>query len=449
MHGMTDILLHFIGTGTAVVCVLLVGQGILRWLGDVKARRRRLKIAAVIAAILLFCIFVNFKWGDIIKVLGDESSSEEMTRVFIVVSKIMVKLLMLGAIVGPVVVLLLFVYFCIRKVLKSIFQWEEKGGNRSLGDRIGNGSEEMKYIAKLPIVKFMITWGIMAVFIIMPLLMGEQKALEPSSMSETWKNGVYRIAYFVGIEEADGKGDIEDAGTGQGMGGFIRDGIYRVAYFQKAEGTESGESAKGSFFNALGKYILDFVIVLGVGFAAVQIVYSIIDNVFSGKGERSLLDEYSSSIGVLAVGVSLLWTIQDKDFLKKRPIEMITDCFKSFAHVVFIITLAILTLEIIRLLLDMREKLIRKEARHLFVSLVGQVTMLLAVVLDSIYGAVSNTIGAPSDNDAINRVKEKIKLHVVWTMEEHLEEHLEEGRTEEIKEHNTTFSRFDKKVTRK
>ena len=202
----------------------------------------------------------------------------------------------------------------------------------------------------------------------------------------------------------------------------------------------NSSNAGESFYKQLSSYVLIFIIVLGVGFATIKILYSIVNRTFAEKGEKELLDEYSAPIGLLAVGVSLLWTITKEDSdLWGDPLGTITALLKSFAAVIFIVALAILTLEIIRLLMDMREKIIRQEAKLLFVSLVGKASIVLLEMLNSIYGALNNVIGNAND-DMLGKIHDQIRNEMI---------HVIKKQINDKKEYETVFWGFDEKITKK
>ena len=57
-------------------------------------------------------------------------------------------------------------------------------------------------------------------------------------------------------------------------------------------------------------YMLVYVIVLGVGFSIARILYAIVKDNLNQKQTATLIDEYSSSMGVLGVGVSILLVLR-------------------------------------------------------------------------------------------------------------------------------------------
>ena len=98
-----------------------------------------------------------------------------------------------------------------------------------------------------------------------------------------------------------------------------------------------------------------------------------------------------------------------------------------------------MTLETIRLLVDMSERLIRVEAKYLFIFLVGQATILLLSMLNSIYGAVNAIIGDKAGT-ALDQIQDKIRNAMIAAMDRQLD-----GQ----KNHKRTFSGFTGKSTKK
>lgn len=422
MKEITDFLTICIWFGTVILCVVLVVTGILRWISHM--RSSKLKIAAWIAFVVL-CLIALFNNIDSVLELGNSETNGDVTNLFINISKITVKVLMLGVVVGSAVMLLFFVFYFMVVVIKTVC--EHKKYNGALSKKLNDESKELRSVLKSSLVKFVITWGILAVFVILPLLMGNS---DDQSMAETWKNGIEKIASFVGTDTG---------GYGNELAVQSISGEDESEPNNNSKEYCSGE--KTSFYNALAGYILIFIVVLGVGVAAVKILYSIIDNTFTNGNEGSLLGEYSSSIGVLAVGVALLGTFQDKDFFSKSPLEMLGECVKSFSFVTVIVAVIILTLEIIRLLMDMRIKLIRQEGKYLFISLVGQASILLLVTINYVCDAVNNVIGSVTSSKT-EQVQKEIQQKMIEAMREQLKEQRPEDKF-------VIFPAFSGKVTKK
>lgn len=379
--------------GTMIICIILIINGIWRWLGNSDLRSSRLKSAAWIAAVILGVMLLIYRQTDLMNLFSDPETNDGLTSVVVNASKILVKLLMLGAVVACVLLLLCVVFLFVRYAVNIIKQIKtENKDNKQLIQNLQDKSQELSEIIKTPIFILVITCGILGVFTIMPLLMGESGT---ESLNETWHDGVKKIASYAGNESAE---------------------------------------------HPLLIYILIFIIVLGVGCAVIQILYSIIRNIFTQKKGNGIIDEYSGSMGILSVGMSILWTLQKKNVNIFAPdSNTISEFLKSFGTVLLIIAVGILVLETIRLLVDMSERLIRIEGKYLFIFLVGQSTILLLSILNSICGAV-NAIIDNKENSALDQIQNKIRNAMIAAMDQQIN-----GQ----KEHKRTFSGFIGKSTKK
>ncbi|MCM1118687.1 MAG: hypothetical protein NC543_04925 [bacterium] len=428
MEGITNILIFCFGFGIQILCAILVMRGVWNWFKRGKTQIDRQSNMAFWISLIVLVILSIINNSDILNLLKDEQGNKEITTIFINTSKIMVKVLMLGTVVVAAIMLLFFAVYFMYKVIAIV-----ASKRNTLENDLAETSKKLGEILRTPIIIYVITWGIMAIFVVLPLLMGNQG--NQDGMANAWKRGVVRIACFVESETVQVKdsGDVEI--------GNAKDILEEVDLENnEVENTTVLENVGESFYQALVKYILIFIVVLGLGFATVRILYSIIDNTFSTKNSNVLIDEYSGSMGVLVVGVSILWTIQDKEFFQQPPLDMLADCIKSFGFVIFIVAMTILTLEIIRLLMDMKETLIRKEARYIFISLVGQVAILLLEVMNSICKAVNGAVGNP-ENENMDQIEVRMKKKMIFIMDQ------ESGNIKN--EENMMFPSFSKKITKK
>ena len=89
--------------------------------------------------------------------------------------------------------------------------------------------------------------------------------------------------------------------------------------------------------------------------------------------------------------------------------------------------------------MDMKETLIRKEARYLFISLVGQAALLISGILRSVYCGV-NSISGIEENSKLGRILEKLESKIIQVMDEEIQSR---------KKYKMTFSGFDEKTTKK
>lgn len=388
--------------GTKIVCIVLIVTGIWRWLAHPGKRAERLDTAAWISAAVLGAMLLSQQRVDVVGMF-DRDTSDNLTSVVIYVSKSAVKLLMLGAVVACVLLLLCVVFLFVRYAVSVI--WRARPGNSSgknLAKELGNTSRELSEIMKSPILILIITCGIVGVFVIMPLLMGN----------------ISDDASLTSDKVAEESGEVQPMDGDQpthSLSVIWQDGVIRIAHF--------GGNDSGKFSNALFTYILIFIIILGMGCAVMQILYSIISDILITKRGNGLIDEYSGSMGIMAVGVSILWTLQKKDVdifdPKANALKIISEFLKSFGVVLLIIAVGILVLEVIRLLMDMKEEFIRIEARCLFICLGGEAALLLLDVLISLYGAVSSAIGGKG-NAALEQIQEKLRNSIIKTMDQQL-----------------------------
>lgn len=425
------------------MCFALIVSAVLRWLAPAKERPKRLNQLAAFAAIILCFICLSAMWSTLGHMLepgvdsGVEGSMAAASNVeaFIGVFSLITKLLLLGTVMASTTVLVLVIVLFLGHGLKAIFAAGTQE-TEPLKEELKDISKRLAAIMKSPILIAVITWGILALFITLPFLMGNS---EKGDLAETWISGVDKIVSFgsesyektLGSDDLDqGTGESEESNPGQD---------FSSGQSEASEAENSGsDNAKRIFYQQLLKYILVTVIVLGVAFAVFKLLYSIISRTFTVEKAYDLIDEYSGAIGVLSVGVAMLWTLQGNVYVMDASGKLFLAFLKSFGMVMLIVALIILTLEVIRLLLDMREKLIRQEARFLFVALVGEISLLLLSAITSIYEAANHAMGNSNDSSlegVLNLIKEKI----VWTMKKHLPA---------SKEYKRTFSGFSETVSK-
>lgn len=421
MDGLKSVLTFCLWTGICIICVVLVGKGIWCWYCNKENGKAQKNTASWIALVVLFIL------QDIIPKMGvgnfwmENLINKEVSDLFFDVSSFVIKILILGAVGSTVIILLLCLYF-MYKVIEMIFN-KEQSGSEGLADKFVKASSKLNEVLKTPIIKYIIVWGITVIFIVLPFLMG--KAYEKADLAETWKAGIFRIIDFIESDEASSEDSTDQITEGADL--------------------ENGDAANNAtvnetFYSAIVQYVLTFIIILGVGFATVRILYSIVNDTFANRKNRTLVEEYSTSIGVLAVGVSILWSMKRGYFFNDEPEKMMLECIKSFAAVVVIIAIGIFTLEIIRLLMDMREKIIRKEGRYVFIALVGQAGILLLEMINSIFKAMNNAIGK-FEQGKMDQIQAKIKEKMIIAMQKEMEGNADKG--------NSIFPAFSKKITKK
>lgn len=413
--------------GGVGLCLALLVGAVLRWLASSTKRAARMnKLAAIAAAALCAAGLLFVMRGTIAKAFGGtEGSAKEAMVTTIGAVQLLLKLLLLGLGVVSIVALFAVIAVFLEHGLKAVFDAGVQETD-SLEKRLNVIGKRFKIILKNPAVTAITTWGLLALFFFLPLLAGNSST---GSLTETWKSGVQEIVTF-----ADSDKKTEADASQMSMSPDIGDST--PAKTQASKGGNE-EEAGDRFFRQLLQYISFAVILPGVAFAVFKLLFSILSQAFAGTGKNDILDEYSGAIGVLGVGVAVLWTIQKKSFSHLELSELIFEFLKAFCVVMLLIALIVLTLEIIRLLLDMRQKLIRQEAKYLFTSLIGQASLLLFSMLRALYDAVSSAIGTP-DNDALKRAEEGIKRKMTEAMEDQTLQNLQQ---------DAVFSDFEEMVT--
>lgn len=381
--------------GIMGLCAILIITGVLRWVAPKADRKRRLNILGWAAFAMLSTILLVYY--EIARMQGNENSNGIRFPVFFNVVKDGIGLLAFGLIVFSVIILIFIVALCLYKGVKIlILAKSDTEDIRKELERANQRDNAFGTAIKNPLVILVITLGIIALFFVFPLLVGEQ---EGKGVLESWQNGIYIIDKFV-----DPKPLKEPS-------------------------------------QALSLYMMVYLVVLGVGFAIIKIFHSIIDHTLKKHDDSTFIDEYANPIGLLGVGVALLLEISNgnRDRGDDYYLELIGGLIKNFFVVVFIIAIVVLALEIIRLLMDMKETLIRKEARYLFISLVGQATLLISGILRSVYCGV-NSISGIEENSKLGRVLEKLESKIIQVMDEEIQSR---------KKYKMTFSGFDEKTTKK
>ena len=374
MDGVIAVIIFCCVIGTVAICLGLIISGILRWLAPLEKREGRLNIAAWIAGTVL-------AGGSVVLCVWKVSGSgvdESMSILYLKMFKTLIAFLIFVIIAICVIALLFLVGLRVILGLRAIVCIDREKTDREL--------KVYDVALKRPAVSFMIALGVIALFLVIPFLLGEEKP----NPADTWASGVYVISSF--IDEKD---------TSKSNNGGTTSGSVSNNYKESEQGNnetagseqnnDSGNKEKDSS-NQLFDYALIYIIVLGVGFAIVRILDSFVQHLYRKEEKSGIIDEYSNPIAVLAIGVASLWVLRGGDILEKPLIEILGDLLGAFATVIAIFAIAVLTLEIIRLLMDMREKIIRQEARYLFIFLVGQCTMMLMDILILVCGALDNSV---------------------------------------------------------
>lgn len=397
MENMTTIAAFCAWAGTIIVCIILIVNAVWRWLGSWDNRVKRLNTAAWIAGIVLSIMLLIRQQVNITEMF-DRKANSQFTILLTNGARNAVKLLMLCAVLACVLLLLCLTFLFVCYAVSAI--WKA---------RPGNNRGDLSEIMKSPILIGTITCGIVGVFFMMPLLMGNPADNPPSLPDQEAKESIEIQAS-------------SESQTTKSLSNLWLDGVITISNF-----LDDNDDSK-----ALVKYILMFIIILGVGCAVIQILYSIIYGIITRKHSNSLIDEYSGSMGILAVGVSILWTIQKEGIVifssNTDAFKIISEFLKSFAVVLLIIAAGILVLEVIRLLVDMKNGFIRAEAKYLFICLVGEAALLILDVLNTLYGAVSSAVGGKEDG-ALDQIQERLRNSIISTMGQYISRKMNFKRT--------------------
>lgn len=414
MEGLKDILTFCVGFGIITLCVVLIVSGILRWLAPCSTRARRLDILAwIVVAALSAASLLYFTWGP-----GSNDSTKAMT--FLNVSSKLFMILALGVIAASATVLLVIIAIYLYNILRVITH---------TGDQIYVRDSRLdKFIQPLRsrAVILAVAWGIMALFLILPLFAG-MPTIKTNEASETSK-----AAETNEISEASETNEIN------GLIEIWENGVNKI-------GCIFGKDKNKSTFDAFVTYTLIYIIVLGVGLAAIKILHSIITQSIK-KTHKDIIEEYSDPIGLLAVGVAVLWSLKEGGFTGKNASGIVLELLESFVAVAVIATLVILVLEVIRLLMDMKEPFIRQEARYLFVALVGECAIVVMEMVFTFCGALSNAIGGRGHTFA--EFEEKVRDKMERLMKKQLDAKASE-QPDNNNDHERIFAAFDQKITRK
>lgn len=347
-----------LGTYVFTMAVAFAGVmtiwGVLRWLGNDQKRSGRQKKIYIASAVFIGSIVIIFIWNTQKDLLQNEQNW---------VSSVQAILKLFG--VGIVIVFLaLFAIICVMLivyglmiVIQIVTGFKTKESAEELKTKIDEWSKKMQSLIETPLFIASLTAAIIAVFIILPFVIGDNR----SSYTECWVDGVRQIA--------------------------------------------SAVIADPSLSVAISTYALIFISILGIGYVTSNILYEIIKKRF--EKTTIFLCEYSNAIGLLAVGVSILCTILFKNELDDLELSKVLEFAKPLVIVLFAIALGVITLEIVRLLIDMRERLIRQEARYLFALLVGWCIVILIKVFYVAYNSINVVLGENSRQ--IEAAEEKIE----------------------------------------
>lgn len=455
LTGILDILIVCIWIGVLLVCAILVFSGVLRWLassegGDRKKpqddqdkqseqgkrRASRLNIAGWIAFAILVILFFYSQRANIAHFISGDDGSQTLTLILINGSKMMVKFLLLGAVISISAIVLMGFIVLLNKSVRTAFRVKDEGID-VWAKKFANKGRQFGTIFRSSIFTFIVTCGILLVFIILPLFLGSSENIQSGNMglTEIWIDGVQTFATSIGKTDDAEKSVHSNASENTDA---------------SEDGSANEDGNPGNVVNnaarplseAILTYVLVYVIVLGVGFSFARILYAIVKDSLKQKQVSTLIDEYSNSIGVLGVGVSILLVIQDDslNIYHDNILKTLGIFLKYFAIVAIVVATGILVLEIIRLIMDMRETLIRKEAKYLFVTLVGRASLFILTLLDSIISSLSNAVGQQNSEDTY-QIHGKVMQRITQAMETEIDSGREQG--------DVTFACFKETITKK
>ena len=400
---------EYLAVLAVVLLVLIAVKTTLQWLNPgngVKKtwREHRHNILGVFSIIIL--VGAAGSWF----VLRNEpqlvQANRLVTPAFVNSLKVIIKLMMFsGALMLILVVAAFFsgtVFVAAQKIYYALVRNDGSEKQSVNLTQKENKAHLLIEIAKAPEIVSLLTIGVLAVFVAIPLFFGNihEGALK------CWHDGVKRIGGILA--------------SGGGL----------------------------PFTTAVVLYLIIYIIVLGILFCAANIVYTILEDTISGNGRAGFLHEYSSSIGVLAVSLAVLCSVyfgKDEHGLSKMA-QMAQSVVLSLVGTVLIVAVIIVVLEIVRLLIDMKGTLIREEAGFIFVYLILLGATLIAQVLYSLYSAISSALAI--DQTETDKVKE-IYHSIIDGMCEVVEEKVVQLRNRMPLSKKTSFKVFERKITRK
>lgn len=395
-----------------ILFVILVLLMVLRWLNpqndaDHVQRRRRQNVLGVLSAVALAAIFMRLTIvRDVYALI---SADDGISEAFPYVLKICIKAMAaVGALMLIFVIVCLFMSLVLnaaKKLYHAIFSSParfEKPSRESAEETKKNSSNDLMEAIRSPEIIGMLTISVIAAFIAVPLLLND----EDVGLAAGWRKGVEKV--------------------GQAL-------------------TNKPEV---NFTTAVVLYLIVFIIVMGILVGAANIIHIVLGDMLSGTGRNKFLREYSTSIAVLAVSLGLLFSVyfgKDNNILPAAT-TIIKNVTVSLASAVFIFTVIVVVLELMRLLMDMSGTLLREESGFIFVYLLLLGSTLVAEVLYSLYSALSGALAVSRSSgervkniylDILDGMCEAVEKKVVW---------LKKGKALPKK---PSFKVFDRKITRK
>lgn len=281
-------------------------------------------------------------------------------------------------------------------------------------------------------LSMLIACGIISLFFFLPFILGDQSNRE---MGEIWENGVKSIGNVFPLSEENTESDDTKVSS--------------AVEITNIDADYEARKTQTDFSDDLMEYTMLYMVFIGVGIVTFQILYVVIRKKLQKEDEKDIIDEYSSPIAFLTIGVAILLMLRDGKLSSTDHIETIGELLKSYCTIIFSFTITILTLEIIKQLMNTKVKLIRREAEHLFIYLIGHSTLLLFEMLSFLYSAICGAIGRDPialENNSENSFRNKI----IESMENGLNK-MEKGNIKILKgnKRKRAFDAFEETITKK
>lgn len=238
---MIDNLMTYLWILSFVSAIVIMLIGILRWMAEPQKRKSRLTIISICAFVVFVIMILSANWNVIVSGLGKSSEANDAATMSLInISKIISKILLILLIVAfsimIAMVAVLFVAYGGWAIVHTILASRRNNVGQLKRD-LEDEAEKLTTLLRTPVFIIIITGGILALFVILPLVMGG----ETESLAKCWKSGVEEIAYFC---------------TNQKDLGFGR---------------------------ALSLYSLIFISILGIGYGVGNILFEIIKERFEKK----------------------------------------------------------------------------------------------------------------------------------------------------------------------
>ena len=368
--------------------IVLIFTGILRWVGSKEKRRTRLNILGWASfAGITFLLLIKY-YPKLAENLANDNS--DATKALIELFKHIIKYIIIGSSVSCITVVAIGVFLIVVFGIWSLYcaiTTLLTGEENELKNKVDQKCNILLTSLKSPVFVLLLTATAIVAFFTTPLLVGDS---ESGSLLACWKSGINNIYNTLSYEEATN--DTSNSKSDN------TDGVEPENIINKStiDNTNSGKivdtskTTKETSINlALPYYVLIFILVVGIGYIAANILHNIISKTFSTSKPLGFLDEYSTSIGLLGFGIALLFAMSDRGGHATDKVQKLVE---AMLIVVIATTLLILTLEIVRLLIDMRVTLIRNQARYLFISVVGQGVVLIHQLFFFLYAVIGNAL---------------------------------------------------------